>query len=645
MKKVILKKITLTNWKGQDKEVSFGDTENVIYGRNKTGKTSLFKAFCWLLTGYADANTSKNSDLFDNKKVIDKDTPIAAVSAIVSIDGVEYKLSRSAQAKFVRKRGTQDYEKSASDEYKYFVDDIEFNASDYEDWLTQNLADSTMLRYALCGEVFITQVFDDKKKARRIIEQIIGKVGEDEMKGSYPIIDGLKDKYTLEQIEEQATNRIKAINEKLDSIPMLVKMRENDLSALKATDFNAVSVRIGEKEKRKESLTKQIFDLSERIKPQLEAAHKAEQSIAMLKSMYSAGEEKYKRMWIDKDNDLVVKISTAEKSNEDAERRTRELEGRKREMTGIIARIDAKLNILRKERDEIKNIDLGKLDVTCPFCGAELDGEKAEEARALYIAQINEKLEGIVVEGKTLAFKKKEHESAIERMKNEKESIKYIDVETLKTQLAELRKTDITPFEETEQGKDLISQIAEIPIPQVTMPDNSEINAELKAIDEELKGLYSTLGLRENIAKYESEIDNLHKQQVELGAELGHYEQQRIEVKKYKQEQMQILSDKVNAGLSSSRIDIWSTQKDGTVVPDLVIKDATGVNYSTTNNASRLLTAIDIQRFFCNCIGINLPTFIDEALIINKDNLPKLDDTQMFYLYCSEHATLQIKSK
>lgn len=178
----------------------------------------------------------------------------------------------------------------------------------------------------------------------------------------------LKVKYTLEQFDEQFTNRIKAINEKIDYIRTLLKM---------------------------------------------------------------------------------------EKINDDAERRARELEERIKEVTGKIARIDAKLNILRKERDEIKNIDLSKVVVTCPFCGAELNGEKAEEAIALHIAQINEKLEGIVVEEKTLDLKKEEYESEIERMKNEKESIKYVDVETMKTLLANLTKTNNTPFEETWQEKEL----------------------------------------------------------------------------------------------------------------------------------------------------------------------------------------------
>ena len=52
MKKVILKKMTLNNWRGQSTEVIFGKNITDIYGRNKTGKSTLFNAFYWVFTGF-----------------------------------------------------------------------------------------------------------------------------------------------------------------------------------------------------------------------------------------------------------------------------------------------------------------------------------------------------------------------------------------------------------------------------------------------------------------------------------------------------------------------------------------------------------------------------------------------------------------
>jgi hypothetical protein len=107
---------------------------------------------------------------------------------------------------------------------------------------------------------------------------------------------------------------------------------------------------------------------------------------------------------------------------------------------------------------------------------------------------------------------------------------------------------------------------------------------------------------------------------------------------------MEILSRKVNDGLKFSRLEVWSKQKDGTVIGDLVLKDANGVNFSTSNNASRLTTVVDVQRFFCDKLGVSMPTFIDESSVFSDGNLPKLEGVQTFYLFCANTA-LKIESK
>jgi hypothetical protein len=107
---------------------------------------------------------------------------------------------------------------------------------------------------------------------------------------------------------------------------------------------------------------------------------------------------------------------------------------------------------------------------------------------------------------------------------------------------------------------------------------------------------------------------------------------------------MESLSHKVNDGLKFSRIEVWSKQKDGTTVPDLVLKDAQGVSFACTNTASRITTTCDVQRFFCDRLGVNMPMFIDEVSVMNKENIPHYDGTQTFYLFCADTA-LKIESK
>lgn len=114
-KKIILRSIELSNWRGQTRKVDFNDGVTTISGVNGSGKSSIFHAWLWLMTSWTSAHDVKNFNLFDNRYEISPETPKASVKAIVSIDGYDYTIEKTAEAKFVRKRGSDIYEKASSD--------------------------------------------------------------------------------------------------------------------------------------------------------------------------------------------------------------------------------------------------------------------------------------------------------------------------------------------------------------------------------------------------------------------------------------------------------------------------------------------------------------------------------------------------
>ena len=150
MKDIKLKKIVLSNWKGQSKEVEFFN-KTLIEGKNGSGKTSIANAWYWLLTTYTDANSNPNNELFDNTKELSKDTPKAVVTAHIEIDGTTYILSKSAEAKFTRERGGDVYVKAKSDVYVYKLDNIEISANDFKEWVSNNICDYNYIRYCVNG--------------------------------------------------------------------------------------------------------------------------------------------------------------------------------------------------------------------------------------------------------------------------------------------------------------------------------------------------------------------------------------------------------------------------------------------------------------------------------------------------------------
>ena len=643
MKKVILKKLTLANWKGQTRTADFGENENNISGRNKSGKTTLMKAFYWLLSGYSDANTAMNSDLFDNTKELTEHTPIASVEAIINIDGTDYTVKRSAEAKFTRKRGTETYEKANSDTYTYHIDNIERTSTDFKAWLSEMIAPEDMLRFVLDGNFFIGEVFEDKRKARQLIEKVVGSVSREEMKGEYDIIDELIGRYTLDQIEMQATEMCKNINQRLSEIPVAIESKQNEIDIIAQTDFNAIQRDIDLLENEEKDLNAQIFDISARLKPQLEAKSKAEQGKRMATEIFDKAKSGYQQQFIDADNKLVAEIGRMDAENEKTRQRKTKLESDNNLLQSQLAALNGTIEQLRKERDTIKNTAF-ECETVCPTCGAPISEVKINEAKAKFEQKQKQDLEGVVVRGKAVRAEIDRINAEIEKNAKEMLTLTMLDVEPVRQKLNDLRMMDITPFEETEQGVMLQKDIDAIVIPSVEVPDNTDLKSRIETIKVSLKSLYMEKGTETRLVSLKNEIEGLRTEQKEKGAELARYERQRKQVHDYKQEQIEILSHKVNDGLKFSRLDVWSKQKSGEIVPDLVIKDAQGVSYATTNGASRIVTALDMQRFFCDRLGVNMPSWVDESSIINADNLPTMNDVQMFYLFCAD-TSLKIESK
>lgn len=657
MKDIKILELTVENFKGQNFHDKYGTNENLISGKNGSGKSTRISAWLWLISGKTDAVNPANHLLFDNRVELSQYTPTAKVEAVVSIDRETYKIRREATASFQRKRGTSDYVKSASDSYKFFVDDIERNSGDFKEWISANLCDADLITYALSGDFFINRLYEDKKGCRQLIEKLVGNVERSEMQGDYSAIDELLQKYSLDEIDARAANMAKAINDRLNEIPALIRNKEAEVSEIEQTDFAATDREIVELEAERDRLDKQMTDLTERIKPQMEAKHEAERARQMKQDVFDKAYSDWKRSFDTRRQKLTDEIAAIRQQNAKSEKARSDEEAR-RKVVAEQLRIDEKSLELAKQRrerlladrDTEKAKTLDKASTLCPHCGAELQGEKLQAVIDNFEKVKRERIDAIVNEGKQTASVIEDFEKRIAEWKKQlDEPLPQVitqHTDELERQVLEIANTDTSKiaFMETEQGKTLLDDIGSVVIPEVTMPETDEIEAAKKQVNAQLVPLYERRGLKNRLTTLRSALDELRIEQKEKGSELAVYERQRQLVKDYKQEQMEILSRKVNDGLKFSRLEVWSKQKDGTVIGDLVLKDSNGVNFATTNQASRILTSIDVQRFFCEKLGVNLPTFVDESSTINNENLPKLDGVQMFFLFCADTG-LKIESK
>lgn len=149
MKEIIIKNITLENFRGFNRKINFFDN-TIISGKNESGKTTIYEAYLWLLSGYTTGGV--NFRLFDDSKDIPYGEFIR-VTGLFSISGNDFILTREV------------YREKKGDTYVYKIDDIEYSATDYADFVTENFGSIC----CLSGSFFVNLTFEDKEKAKRFI--------------------------------------------------------------------------------------------------------------------------------------------------------------------------------------------------------------------------------------------------------------------------------------------------------------------------------------------------------------------------------------------------------------------------------------------------------------------------------------------
>lgn len=237
MKSIQLKSIALKEWKGRNIEINFNqDQPTTITGRNGIGKTSVMKAFLWLLTGRTDANGKINSELFDNRVELSPDTPLAVVNATIDIDGVEHTLARSAKAKFKRPKGQTEFVKADSDEYSFSVDGLPYTATDYNGWISEQICNVDLLPTCILGETFSNFTENDRKKAREVLTNLIGEMQPNAVK--YPEIEADLSINKPDDLVKLLNTNIKAATDELNQVPVKIGVHRDNLNLLKEADEN-----------------------------------------------------------------------------------------------------------------------------------------------------------------------------------------------------------------------------------------------------------------------------------------------------------------------------------------------------------------------------------------------------------------------
>lgn len=643
MKQVQIKRILLSNWKGQTRDVCFPEGKTIaITGRNGSGKTSIYKAFCWLLTGYTDAWNIKNHELYDNRLPVTNETPSPTVKATIEVDGVEHVLMREAKPVFA-KNEDGGYDRVSSDTYNFYIDDVPVTSTKFGKIISDMICDADLLPFILMGSKFANLAEEDKVKARKILQGIVGDIDLQPFKEKYAAIADKIGNFTMQQVKEACRKRCREIGKEHERIKTLIAYNSEELKKLPEIDESELKAEIAKLDaeiaKKRDFLNTIInddeFDRLSREYDEQRREYQNGISAQYYEVVRMIDEQGYANTRAN------IKYDNAMDRIEDSEQ---EIELTKKELAALSSNRDD----LLRERDSIMARVFS--DDKCPYCGQELPEDMLNQQKEKFEATKRANLQSVVSKGKSVRAAMDRANARILELQaiidKGVEPPVLVSMSELYAKRDKLAK-EMDDFNNTPQGKALIEKMREAKIARDNGTDAKKENArmDIDRLNAEKLIFQHTLQQLERKIKIQADIESMKAEIKVLVDKMSNEERQIACADSFTFDMCNIISKRVNDKLKGFHINMFTQSRDGEIKADCVIVSNDGVKYATMNNSQRIKATIAIQEMFAAYCDVSMPMFIDEASIFDKDNIPTSDgQTILLYAGDTDLAVSTLKS-
>lgn len=632
MKEVFLRNMTIDNFKGISHfEVDMECLLTQIRGNNGTGKTSVYDAYLWLLTG----KDSKGSESFkvqpvdQNNETIPKLT--TTVSCRFSVDGLEIVFKRCLSQKWSKPKGT-DREILKGNSTDYFIDDVPVTATAFNAKIKETFCDADKLR--MISSVF--QFFSlPVKDARSLLVQMAGEMPDILTEESYPrLFKDIKETKSVEGSKQRALFARKKDEDARIGIPLRIDENErkrpvHDFAALKA-EAERIERRISEIDgvlQRHADAT--LFDACADLNKQLNE----------IRTQIEDCERSFRKEREDAVSQNKSKLDTIRRKIDAFSADISSLE-RKSQMLDIeINEYQQNLKACREEWTKVNASEFkDTVDSVCPTCGRPFDEDFIVERRNDLIRRFNvEKVERLKevrekgnrisealsnaneqkreIDEKVLSIKK----SRAEAVEEESRAVLKLDSVPTIENLKEASREYMTLLSKESSVKEKISIEKE---KSQKAYDDTEIENEKLSLKARLKDVLRMLGEESRIKEIEERRAQLEQEAVEVAARLAEHEALLHEIQRYGKERINAVEEKVSGMFRLVKFQMYERNVTNDGEKEICEPLINGVPYSgNLNYAAKVNAGIDVVNALSKWLGISMPMFID-----NKESVFEIID-------------------
>ena len=614
--------LKLKNFKGiKNLEINFEGKNANIYGKNATGKTTVFDAFKWL---FFDKDSSDRKD-FNIKTLDENNKPIHflehEVEAILLIDGVDMTFKKMLKEKWVTKRGETQQEFSGH-ETSYWIDEVPVKKKDYEEKINSLVPES--LFKLITDPLYFNKQLKWQER-REILTNISGnQITDEEILNANEEFKTLQQNLNGRSIEDYnkvVASKIKDLNNEKEKIPIRIDELTNTL--ITEHDINYEEL---EKEKANckveiQKIDAEMTDIQTRAKENMK---KADQ-LAAAKNELNALKLKLETEHSKQQSEATIKLESEKAILESRKRNlAAELEERKQKVENA----ESSKQELYKKWDELLNtkLEFDPNSFICPTCKREYPAEKKEELKGTFINNFNEHKESekqrINKEGQALNSVIEENRNKIEEIQEtiQKTEKELLDINTKLEENAK-EQSNIGPFDVTKlpQYQEKIKQVEELQtaISKIVQSDTTEISNKKAKLVDQINEIDKELNERDTQEKTKARIEELEAEEESISQKVQELEAQQYQIEEFTKTKVELLENTINSNFEIVRFRLFDTQINGGLVEccDTLVN---GVPYADVNNAHKILAGLDIIKTLSRFYNTSAPIFIDNRESINS---------------------------
>lgn len=620
--KIRISNLKLKNFKGiKDLEIVFDGKDTNIYGKNATGKTTIFDAFKWL---FFDKDSNDRKD-FNIKTLDENNNPIHylehEVEATLIIDGQDMNFKKMFKEKWIKKRG-QEQQEFSRHETSYWIDEVPIKKKDYEEKINSIIPES--LFKLITDPLFFNNQMSWKERRELLINISGSTITDENILNSDDKFTTLKENLEGRSIEDYSkvlAAKIKELNNDREKIPIRIDELTNTL--ITEHDINYEEL---EKEKANckveiQKIDAEMTDIQTRAKENMKTADQ----LAAAKNELNTLKLKLETEHNKQQSEATIKFESEKAVLESRKRNlAMELEERKRRVENA----ESSKQELYKKWDELLNtkLEFDPNSFICPTCKREYPAEKIEEMKDTFINNFNEHKESekqrINKEGQALNSVIEENKNKIEELQ---ESIQKTEKELLdiSTKLEENAKeqSKVGPFDVTKlpQYQEKMKQVDELQavISKIVQSDTTEISNKKAKLMEQINEIDKKLNERDTQEKTKARIEELEAEEESISQKVQDLEAQQYQIEEFTKTKVELLENAINSNFEIVRFRLFDTQINGGLVEccDTLVN---GVPYADVNNAHKILAGLDIIKTLSRFYNTSAPIFIDNRESINS---------------------------